>query len=80
MFKKPRSLCRVFFSIRVMTSSANWFGTDISLDDPRFVSYYMINGPEKYFEAKGVDIFQGNIWAYNTSDYTLTYALSEILH
>ena len=80
IFEKPRALCRVFFSIHVMTAISEWRETQISFDDPRFLSFYMINGPEKYFESKGVDVFQGNIWLRNVSDYTLTYALSEILH
>ena len=80
IFKKPCVLSRVFFSIRVMTASASWYETQISFGDPNFVSYYMINGPEKYFEAEGADIFQGDIWVYNKSDLALTYALSEILH
>ena len=80
IFEKPFALCRIFFSILVMTSPTEWFETHISFDDPHFFSYYMINGPKKYFEAKGEDVFQGNIWAYNVSDHDLTYALSEILH
>ena len=80
IFEKPHTLCRIFFSINVMTSQTEWFETQISFDDPRFTSYYMINGPNKYWEAKGADIFQGNIWAFNASDHLLTYTLSEILH
>ena len=80
IFKKPRVLCRVFFSVCALTATAQWYETQISFDDPRFVSHYMLNGPEKYFKAEGEDIFQGDIWAYNVSDYDITYALSEILH
>ena len=80
IFEKPYALSRRFFSVRVMAASAEWFETQISFDDPLFTAYHMINGPEKYFEASGTDIFQGNIWAHNASDHTLTYALTEILH
>ena len=80
IFAKPHSLCRIFFSIRVMARSDMWYETKISFDDPKFCYSYMINGPVKYFEAEGVDIFQGNIWAHNVSDTDLIYALMEILH
>jgi len=79
IFDKPFALHRIFFSIVVMTSPTEWFETQISFDDPHFLSHYMINGPKKYFESKGGGIFQGNIWAYNVSDHDLIYALSEIL-
>ena len=79
IFEKPHTLCRIFFSILVMTSPTEWYETQISFDDPHFISYYMLNGPNKYFEAKGEGIFQGNMWAYNASDHNMTYALSEIL-
>ena len=80
IFEKPLVLSRIFFSILVMTSPTEWYETKISFDDPLFSSFYMINGPMKYWEVKGADIFQGNIWAYNVSDHDLTYTLSEILH
>ena len=80
IFEKPYSLQRIFFSIRVMARTDMWYETKISFDDPLFRSFYMINGPVKYFEAEGTDIFQGNIWAKNASDTALTYALMEILH
>ena len=80
IFEKPRVLCRVFFSIRVMARSDMWYETKISFDDPNFCYAYMINGPVKYFEAEGADIYQGNIWACNVSDTDLIYALMEILH
>ena len=80
LFEKPLALCRVFFSVRVMARPEMWYETRISFGDPKFNSFYMVNGPEKYFEAKGADIWQGDIWAYNTSEVTLTYALTEILH
>ena len=80
MFEKPHALHRIFFSIRVMARSDMWYETKISFDGPRFNPYYMINGPVKYFEAAGADIFQGDIWAKNVSDINLTYATTEILH
>jgi len=80
MFEKPLTLSRIFFSIRVMARSDMWYPTNISFGDPLFRSCYMINGPEKYFEATGADIFQGDIWALNSSDTDLTYATTEILH
>ena len=80
IFEKPLSLIRIFFSVRVLAGQTNWYQTKISLGDPQFVSFYDVDGPEKYFEAAGVDIFQGDVWALNASDTNLTYSLTEILH
>ena len=80
IFEKPHTLIRIFFSIRVLAGQSTWYQTKISFDDPLFRSFYDIDGPEKYFEAVGEDIFQGNIWAMNCSDTTLTYTTSEILY
>ena len=52
----------------------------ISFDDPDFYSHYAIDGPEKYFEARGIDIFQGNIWLKNNSTSNIPIAATEILH
>ena len=71
---------RIFFSVYVLAGQLTWYQTKISFDDPYFRSYYNLNGPKKYFEAAGVDIFQGNIWALNNSDTDLTYTTTEILH
>ena len=79
IFEKPYSLQRIFFSIRVMARTDMWYPTYISFDDPLFRSFYMINGPEKYFEAEGANIYQGNIWGLNISDTELVYATTEIL-
>ena len=80
IFEKPHTLIRIFFSIRVLAGQSTWYQTKISFDDPLFRSFYDIDGPEKYFEAVGEDIFQGNIWAMNSSDTDLTYTTSEILY
>ena len=80
IFEKPIALHRIFFSVRVISSQAQWYDTKISFDDPAFFSFYSLNGPEKYFEAEGVDIFQGNVWVKNNSDTDLTFAGTEILH
>ena len=80
LFEKPRVLRRIFFSVRAMVdeglSSEIW----LSFDDPDFHSHYAIDGPEKYFEARGNDIFQGNIWLLNYSASTVLFAATEILH
>ena len=80
ILEKPIALRRVFFSARVIASQAQWYDMKISFDDPTFFYFYSLNGPEKYFEATGVDIFQGKIWAMNNSDTNLTMAVTEILH
>jgi len=80
ILEKPRRLHRIFFSIRAFADQLAWYETKISFDDPLFHSFYVIDGPAKYFEAEGDDIFQGNIWVYNTSDINLLYSATEILH
>ena len=80
MFKKPLTLHRVFFSIQAFADQTAWYESKISFDDPLFLSFYVIDGYAKYFEARGDDIFQGNVWVYNVSDTNLLYSAAEILH
>ena len=79
MLEKPRSLNRIFFSIQAFAPLNEWHRSKISFDDPSFLSYYVLDGPARYFEARGEGIFQGNIWIYNQSDTNLLYAATEIL-
>jgi len=78
--EKPQALHRVFFSIQAFADQTVWLETKISFDDPLFRSFYVLDGPAKYFQAEGDDIFQGDIWVYNMSDTNLLYAATEILH
>ena len=80
VIEKPTALHRVFFSIQVFADLATWREVKISFDDPLFMSFYALDGPARYFEARGDDIFQGNIWIYNMSDTNLLYSATEILH
>jgi len=80
VLEKPHILHRIFFFIRVLASQTSWYPSGISLGDPKFGSYLSLNGPEKYFEANGEDIFQGDIWVLNNSNADLSYTVSEILH
>ena len=80
ILEKPRRLHRIFFSIRAFADQLAWYETKISFDDPLFHSFYVIDGPAKYFEARGYDIFQGDIWIYNLSNTNLLYSATEILH
>jgi len=79
LIEKPLALHRVFFSIQVFADPTTWHESKISFDDPRFISFYVLDGPDRYFEARGEDIFQGNIWAYNVSDTNLLFSATEIL-
>ena len=79
MIEKPIALHRIFFSVQAFADLTAWYETKISFDDPQFRSFYVLDGPAKYFEAKGDDIFQGNIWVYNMSDINLLYSATEIL-
>ena len=76
---KPFVLRRIFVSVRALADEDKWYQTKLSFDDPSFSSFFVLNGPGKYFEAKGEGIFQGNIWGQNTSTVSLQYTLTEIL-
>ena len=79
LIEKPRALIRVFFSIRALADQSTWYQSKVSFDDPLFRSFYVLNGPAKYFEAKGEGIFQGDVWVHNASDQNLQYTATEIL-
>ena len=79
LLEEPIALYRIFFSIRALADQNTWYKSKVSFDDPLFLSFYVLNGPAKYFEARGGGIFQGNIWVYNVSDYDLEYTATEIL-
>ena len=79
LLEKPLALHRIFFSIRALADQTAWYQSRISFDDPLFRSYYVLDGPGKYFEAKGVGIFQGGVWVLNASDQNIQYTISEIL-
>ena len=79
LVKKPLALRRIFFSVRALADQSTWYQSRISFDDPLFHSYYVLDGPAKYFEAKGEGIFQGDVWVLNASDQNLQYVITEIL-
>ena len=80
VLEKPHSLHRIFFSINRIVDQSSWHTTMISFDDPLFRSYFALNGSLNHFEAKGADIFQGDIWIFNNSDTDFWYSMTEILH
>ena len=80
LFEKPRVLRRVFFSIRTIVDAGLSREIWLSFDDPNFLSYYVIDGPEKYFEARGIDVFQGDIWLKSNTLSPVLVAATEILH
>ena len=80
MIEKPLALHRIFFCIQAFADQTAWLESKISFDDPLFSSFYVLDGSARYFEAKGEDIFQGNIWVYNTSNTNLLHSATEILH
>ena len=79
MIEKPLALHRIFFSIQAFADQTVWLETKISFNDPQFRSFYVLDGSARYFAAKGEDIFQGNIWVYNTSNTNLLHSATEIL-
>ena len=80
ILEKPHILHRIFFSVQVFAPDTGQYKTKISFADPLFYSFYIIDGTAKYFQGKGEDIFQGDIWIFNTSDANLLYSTTEILH
>ena len=79
LLEKPHALCRIFFSIRALADQSTWYQSRVSFDDPVFRSYYVLDGPAKYFEAAGEGIFQGDVWVFNASDQNIQYTATEIL-
>ena len=79
LLEKPRALRRIFFSVRALADQSTWYQSKVSFDDPTFRSFYVLNRPAKYFEAKGEGIFQGDVWVFNASDQNLQYTATEIL-
>jgi len=79
LLEKPQALRRVFFSIQAFADQTVWLESKISFDDPQFRSFYVLDGPARYFQAKGEDIFQGDIWVLNTSNTNLLHSATEIL-
>ena len=79
LISKPLVLRRIFVSVRALADEDKWHQSKLSFDDPSFTSFYVLNGPGKYFEAKGEGIFQGNIWGQNASTVNLQYTMTEIL-
>ena len=80
ILEKPQVLNRIFFSVQVITAATTWHDVRMSFDDPLFSSFYSLTGIRKYFEARGVDISQGNVWISNQSDKDLYISTMEILH
>jgi len=80
LFEKPCALHRVFFSIRAMVDGSLSREMQISFGDPNFLSYYAVDGAEKYFEARGIDIFQGDIWLRSNTESSVLFSATEILH
>ena len=80
VLEKPHTLHRVFFSISVLSGGSLSSSGTISFDDPLFRSYYAVSGTWKHFVARGVDIFQGNIWAKNSTNADFFVTVTEILH
>ena len=78
--EKPYSLYRIFVSILTVLGTTAWYPSKISFDDPSFSSFYLLAGADRRFEARGEDIFQGDIWVKNESTISLNYAISEILY
>ena len=78
-FEKPHRLRRIFISIRALANDTSWYQSRVSFDDPQFHTYFVLDGPGKYFEVKGEGISQEDVWVYNASDSDLLYAATEIL-
>ena len=78
-FEKPHVLCRIYFKIVALLQQTAGYPSKISLGDPMFYSYFVLNGVNICFESKGEGIFQGDIWVRNQSNATVGYTATEIL-
>ena len=79
VLEKPLVLRRIFMSIRALADNTVWHESRISFDDAAFRRFFVIDGPGKYFEAKGEGVSQGDVWVYNASDADLLFTATEIL-
>ena len=79
LLEKPHVLQRIFFCVRALADDTAWYKSAMSFGDPLFRSFFVLNGPGKYFEARGEGIFQGDIWISNLSNQDLEYRATEIL-
>jgi len=79
LITKPLVLRRIFISVRALADQDKWYQSKLSFGDPSFTSFFVLNGPGKYFEARGEGIFQGDIWGLNASTVSLQYTMTEIL-
>ena len=79
VLEKPLVLRRIFMSIRALADNTVWHESRISFDDPNFDTYFVIDGPGKYFEIKGKGISQGDVWVFNVAGTDLLYTATEIL-
>jgi len=79
LFEKSHALRRIFLGIRALTDDTVWHQSMISFDDPAFHTYFVLDGPGKYFEARGEGISQGDVWVYNSSGADLLFTATEIL-
>ena len=80
IFEKPRVLHRIFIGVYIIDSNTSGHDVKLSFDDPQFHSFFTLDGPAKQFEARGADIFQGDVWISNLSQAVLLYSTTQILH
>jgi len=79
LLNKPLVLNRIFFSVKMIADTTTDYKSYISLGDPTFTSYYILDKHVFFFEAKGEGIFQGVIWVQNASTVDLLFDATEIL-
>ena len=79
LFEKPHVLSRIFLSIRALSDDTVWRQSRVSFGDSAFHTYFVLDGPGKYFEVKGEGISQEDVWVYNNSEGDLFYTATEIL-
>ena len=80
VFEKPHVLHRIFMGVYIIDSNTSGHDVKLLFDDPQFHSFFTLDGPAKQFEARGADIFQGNIWIANIFTAVLLYSATQILH
>ena len=79
VFEKPRVLQRIFLGVYLVEYNTSGHDVKLSFGDPQFHSFFTLDGPVKQFEARGADIFQGDVWIANLSQATLLYSATQIL-
>ena len=79
VFEAPRVMRRVFLGIYVVAWEDTTFTAHISFDDPKCVSFIVLNSLKRGYEFECADIPQGTVFIQKQCDVTGSISAIEIL-